>query len=141
MKYSPPGKPGYPRWSQRHKVEEGFLVSLVGKGVGYALFMAVLLILLASAVVYLTRLEESIVYWVVNIGSFAILGLASFITARRARRHGLVYGVAIGASYAIITVLVGAILYPPFIGVGALLRRIGFCVLAGACGGVLGVNY
>jgi putative membrane protein (TIGR04086 family) len=140
MKYSPPGKPGYSRWSQRHKVEESFSVSMVGKGVGYALFMAVLLILLASAVVYLTKLEESIVYWVVNIGSFAILGLASFVTARRARRYGLVYGAAIGASYAIITCLVGAILYPPFIGFGALLKRIGFCVLAGACGGVLGVN-
>ena len=117
MKYSPPGKPGYRRWSQKY-VEEGFSVPLVGKGVVYALFMAALLILVASAVVYLTKLEESIVYWVVNIGSFAILGLASFITAKQAKRYGLMYGIAIGASYAVITGLVGAILYPPFMGIG-----------------------
>ncbi len=140
MKYRPPGKPGYSRWSQRQKVEESFSVAMVGKGIGYALLMAVLLIVVASAVVYLTKLEESIVYWVVNIGSFAILGLASFITARRARRYGLLYGAAIGASYALITGLMGAILYPPFIGMVAFLKRIGFCLLAGACGGVLGVN-
>jgi len=141
VKYGPPGKPGYSRWNQKHRAEDRFSFSMAGRGVGYALLLAVLLIVLAATAVYLTKLEESIVYWVVNIGSFIILGLASFITARKARRHGLAYGVAIGGSYALLTCLIGAIAYPPFIGIGALLKRIGFSVLAGACGGVLGVNY
>ncbi len=141
MQYGPPGKPGFSRWNQKQRVEETFLFSRIAQGVGYALVLAILLMALASAAVHFTRLEENIVYWVVNIGSFIIIGLASFITARKARKHGLAYGMAIGALYALITCLVGAIAYPPFIGLVALLKRLGFAVLAGASGGVLGVNY
>lgn len=141
MQYGPPGKPGFSRWNQKQRVEETFLFSRIAQGVGYALVLAILLMALASAAVHFTRLEENIVYWVVNIGSFIIIGLASFITARKARKHGLAYGMAIGTLYALITCLVGAIAYPPFIGLVALLKRLGFAVLAGASGGVLGVNY
>ena len=48
-------------------------------------------------------------YWFVNAGSFVVLGFASFVTARRARSHGLFYGLAIGGIYAVLTALIGAI--------------------------------
>lgn len=141
MKYSPPGKSGYSRRNQKSRVQEGFSLSMAGKGVGFALIFAVLLSLLASATVYFTKLDEGILYWFVNAGSFVVLGFATFVTARRARSHGLSYGLAIGGIYAVLTALIGAIAYPPFIGIAAFLKRLGFALLAGACGGILGVNY
>lgn len=141
MKHGPPGNPRYSRWNHKNRTEENFSFPMVGKGVGYALILAVVLIIIASLVVYLTKLDESIVFWVVNIGSFVILGLASFSIARTTKRHGLLYGALIGGAYAILTSVIGAFAYPPFIGVWALLKRMGFSVLAGACGGVFGVNY
>lgn len=141
MKHGPPGKLRYSRWNHTNRVEEGFSFLMVGKGVAYAVILAAVLVILASLAVYLTKLDESIVFWVVNIGSFVVLGLASFNIARTTRRHGLLYGVLIGGVYAIITSVIGAFAYPPFIGIWALLKRIGFSMLAGACGGVFGVNY
>ncbi|HHY16673.1 MAG TPA: TIGR04086 family membrane protein [Firmicutes bacterium] len=141
MKHGPPGKSGLQRWNQKNRVQEGFSFSRVGKGVVFALILALLLTLLASATVHFTKLDEGTLYWFVNIGSFIVLGFASFVTARMARSHGLFYGLAIGGAYAILTSLFGALIYPPFIGITVVLKRLGFSLLAGACGGILGVNY
>lgn len=105
-----------------------------------ALGMALALVLLGATVVYFTSLDERILTWLVNLGSFVIVGLAAFLTARRQMSHGLVYGLAIGAVYAVVTLLIGTVLFPPFIGFVPFLKRLGFCILAGACGGILGVN-
>ncbi len=140
MKYRSFDKQSASRWG-RTSIQQNFSFLTVLSGVGYALVLAVLLIIFASAAVCYTPLEESIVYWVVNIGSFVVLGVSSFITARKSGRYGLTYGVAIGGLYAMATCLIGALIYPPFIGLVSLLKRLGFSILAGGCGGVLGVNY
>ena len=51
------------------------------KGVAFAMILAIVLSLLASAIVYFTKLDEGILYWFVNVGSFVALGFASFVTA------------------------------------------------------------
>lgn len=137
---NPPGKPKYTRWSAKARVDGAFSLRMAGGGVLRAILLAVVLVLLASTVVYFTHLDERVLHWVVNIGSFAVLGIASFFTARKEGKYGLVYGVAIGAGYAFLTLIIGTLLFPPFTGAIAFLRRLGFCVLAGACGGILGVN-
>lgn len=138
---SPPGRYRYSRWSSRNRVaDESFSLRAAGGGVLRAVLLAVVLVLLASTVVYFTHLDERVLQWVVNVGSFVVLGVASFVTARREGRHGLLYGVAIGAGYAVLTLLLGTVLFPPFSGATLFLKRLGFSVAAGACGGILGVN-
>ncbi len=127
-------------WSSKRSLDSGFSTRAAGGGVLRALGMAIALVLLGATVVYFTSLDERILTWLVNLGSFVIVGLAAFLTARRQMSHGLVYGLAIGAVYALVTVLIGSVLFPPFIGFVAFLKRLGFCILAGACGGILGVN-
>ncbi|HHX27853.1 MAG: TIGR04086 family membrane protein [Bacillota bacterium] len=136
---SPPGRRSGGRWSSR-QMEEGFSMRVAGRGVVWAVGLAVVLALLASGVVYVTSLDERILSWVVDVGSFVILGLSSFVTARRQAGYGLVYGLAIGGGYAVITLFTGALLFPPVPGFGVFVRRLGFSLLAGAIGGILGVN-
>jgi len=136
---NPPGKPKHTRWSAKN-ADEGFSLRVAGGGVFRAILLAVILVLLASTVVYFSHLDERILQWVVNAGSFVVLGVASFVTARKEGRHGLLYGVAIGAGYAIVALVLGTLLFPPFAGMTTFLKRLGFSVLAGACGGILGVN-
>lgn len=137
---SPPGRRPGGRWSSRKKIEEGFSLRVAGGGVLWAVGLAALLAVLASGVVYVTSLDERVLSWVVDVGSFAILGLDSFVTARRQAGYGLVYGLAIGGGYALITLLMGALFFRPLPGFGVFLKRLGFSLLAGAIGGILGVN-
>ncbi|MGI6631484.1 MAG: TIGR04086 family membrane protein [Bacillota bacterium] len=137
---NPPGRTGYTRWSSKKKADEGFSVKAAGGGVMWAAVMALALALVASGVVYVTSLDERILSWVVDVGSFVILGLSSFITARRQARYGLGYGLAIGGAYAVVSQIVGGLLFPPFPGFAAFLKRLGFSLFAGAIGGILGVN-
>ncbi len=138
---NPPGKSGYTRRSVKTGADGAFSLRVAGGGILRAILLAVLLTLLASTVVYFTHLDERILQWVVNAGSFVVLALASFMTARKEGRHGLLYGIAIGVGYAILTLIIGTLLFPPFSGVTTFLKRLGFSVLAGACGGILGVNW
>jgi putative membrane protein (TIGR04086 family) len=137
---SPPGRRPGGRWSSRKKIEGGFSLRVAGGGVLWAVGLAALLAVLASGVVYVTSLDERVLSWVVDVGSFAILGLSSFVTARRQAGYGLVYGLAIGGGYALITLLMGALFFRPLPGFGVFLKRLGFSLLAGAIGGILGVN-
>ncbi len=137
---SPPGRRPSGRWSSRKKVEEGFSLKVAGKGVLWAVGLAALLAVVASGVVYMSSLDERILSWVVDVGSFAILGLSSFVTARRQAGYGLVYGLAIGAGYAVVTLVIGAVFFRPLPGFGVFLKRLGFSLLAGAIGGIVGVN-
>lgn len=136
----PPGKPKSARWSNKAQAPSGFSARATGAGVLRAIVLAVAMVLAAATVVYFTQLDERVLQWVVNAGSFVILGVASFFTARKEGKYGFMYGVAIGAGYALVTLVIGALVFPPIIGVGTFLRRLGFSVLAGACGGILGVN-
>ncbi len=133
------GAPGR-RWSGKKGLQEGFSVRATGAGITRALIMAIALVLIGAAVVFFTNLDERVLTWLVNLGSFVIVGLAAFLTARRQMTHGLIYGLAIGGAYALLTLLIGTVVFPPFIGFVPFLRRLGFCLLAGACGGILGVN-
>lgn len=137
---SPPGRRSGGRWSSRKRMEEGFSLRVAGGGIAWAVGLAVILALVASGVVYVTSLDERILSWVVDVGSFIILGLSAFVTARRQAGYGLVYGLAIGGGYAVITLVVGALFFPPVPGFGVFLKRLGFSLLAGAIGGILGVN-
>jgi len=136
----PPGKISYSRWTPKRKMEEGFSLGILGQGIALALLLAVLLSFLASTVVYFTNLDERILFWAVNIGSFLVIGMSSFLTARRAGSHGLLYGIGTGAGYAVVTLIIGILAFPPFLGTGTFLKRLGFAVLTGAAGGILGVN-
>ncbi|HHY45468.1 MAG TPA: TIGR04086 family membrane protein [Firmicutes bacterium] len=137
---SPPGRRTGGRWSSKKKTEEGFSLRVAGVGVLWAVGLAALLAVVASGVVYVTSLDERVLSWVVDVGSFAILGISSFVTARRQAGYGLVYGLAVGVGYALITLLVGAVFFRPLPGFGVFLKRLGFSLLAGAIGGILGVN-
>lgn len=137
-----PGKTRYDRRSYRKSAAApgGFSLSTAAGGIGWSIFLALLLVLLSSAVVYFTRLDERVLSWVVNFGSFLVLGFASFLTARRTQSHGFLYGAVIGLSYAVLTMVVGTILFPPFAGMLTFVKRLIFAVIAGICGGILGVN-
>ena len=119
---------------------EGFSLTVAAGGLGRSLVLDLLLVLLSSAAVYFTSLDERVLSWVVNFGSFLILGFASFLTARRTQSHGFIYGMVIGLSYAALTMLVGTLLFPPFPGLAVFWKRLLFSLVAGVCGGIFGVN-
>lgn len=141
MSYTPGRRTGTSRrWFPNNQVDSGFSLSAAGAGIGYAIVLAVILTVVASTVLYFTELDEGLLYVVVNAGSFVVLGLAAYITACRAQSHGLLYGLSIGLGYSLLTLVVGLIFFPPFLGFGAFAKRLGFSLLAGAAGGILGVN-
>jgi putative membrane protein (TIGR04086 family) len=129
------------RWRRTtSNIEQGFSLEVVAGGVLGAILGVIAFTVVSSGVVYFTSLDERILGWAVNIGSFVILGAASFFTARRTESYGLLYGLSIGGFYAVLTFIVGTLVFPPFVGFLVFVRRLGFALLAGACGGVLGVN-
>ncbi len=130
----------YKGWATRNRADEGFSAKSAGGGVIWAIVLAVTLVLIAATVVYFSSLDERILSWVVNIGSFLALGVAAFITSRKTQSHGLVYGLVIGLGYAVVSLVLGTLLFPPFVGFVAFLKRLGFSTVSGACGGILGVN-
>lgn len=141
MPVGPPSKIAYSGWSPRKSVEQGFSIKKAGAGIVCSLFLAILLSFLAAGTLYFTNLDERALSWVVNVGSFVVVGLASFVTAKRAQSHGLLYGAVIGVGYAVLTFVIGSLVFPPLMGISAFLKRLSFSVLAGASGGILGVNY
>jgi len=141
MPVGPPSRIGYSGWSPRKSVEQGFSIKRAGTGIVCSLFLAILLSFLAAGTLYFTNLDERALSWVVNVGSFVVVGLASFVTAKRAQSHGLLYGAVIGVGYAVLTFVIGSLVFPPLMGISVFLKRLGFSVLAGASGGILGVNY
>ena len=128
------------RWSGKTKGPSEFSPRAAAVGVLWALGLAVLLAGVASGVVYVTDMDDRVLAWVVDLGSFLILGLVALSTARRQGHHGLAYGLSIGGAYAVLSLLVGALLFPPFVGFVQASKRLGFSVLSGAIGGILGVN-
>ena len=132
---NPPGRTGYTRWSSKKKADEGFSVKAAGGGVMWAAVMALALALVASGVVYVTSLDERILSWVVDVGSFVILGLSSFITARRQAR----YDWAARHRRCVMWHLRSAAYCSSVSGFGVP-KRLGFSLFAGAIGGILGVN-
>ena len=136
---NPPVRGRPSKWRSR-ETSEGFSLRTTGGGVLRAVVLAAILVVVASTVVYFTHLDERILQWAVNAGSFLVLGVSAFVTARREGRYGLLYGLAIGVGYAIVTSAIGAVLFPPFGGAIPFLKRLGFSALAGAFGGILGVN-
>ncbi len=140
MAYKRPGRFDRKGWAAKTDADEGFSPKAAGGGVLRAIAMAVVLALCAAATVYFTGLDERVLSWVVNFGSFVVLGLAAFITARKQASHGLFYGACIGVGYAVLTLLLGTLLFPPFVGFSPFLKRLGFSAIAGVSGGILGVN-
>lgn len=134
--------PGNVRSSRYHSKDSatGFSLAMCARGLLESIGIALVLAFLASVVVYVSSFDERVMNWVVNAGSFLAVGVASFVTARRAESHGLAYGLAVGSSYALVTLLLGTVFFPPFVGITVAAKRLGFCMLAGACCGVLGVN-
>lgn len=119
----------------------GFSARMAWGGVGLAAILGIVVSIVSSAVVYFTGLDERAMSSVLNVGTFLVLGVSGFVTARRARSHGLLYGLAVGFGYVVVTLALSFSMFSPFPGLAALMKRAVFALLAGAIGGVMGVNY
>jgi putative membrane protein (TIGR04086 family) len=141
MSYTPGRRKGVSRrLSSNHQIDSGFSFSAASMGIGYALILAVILTVIASTVMYFTDIDEGLLFVAVNAGSFIILGLAAYITACRTQSYGLLYGLSIGFGYSLLTLVIGLIFFPSFLGFATFFKRLAFSLLAGAAGGILGVN-
>jgi putative membrane protein (TIGR04086 family) len=112
----------------------------VRRGVLSALCAAILLILISALIFHFTPLSESLL----PITSLLILivsaFLGSFVGAREAGIRGLLHGVIIGTIFFIVVALVSTILSPGSFVFFVLIKKLLACLIAGICGGIVGVS-
>ncbi|HHY35606.1 MAG TPA: TIGR04086 family membrane protein [Firmicutes bacterium] len=125
---------------RRHMRQEGFSLKTVFLGALSALGLGLLLALGSAVAIQLSSLDERIPEYLVDVGSFLVLGVTAFFVGRRVRNHGLAYGASIGAVYCLAGTLLGLAFPSGSFHIAGFLVRFVLLVLTGAVGSILGVN-
>lgn len=120
--------------------QEEFSFKAVFLGALCALALGLVLALGSAVAIQLSSLDERIPEYVVDAGSFLVLGVTALFVGRRVKNHGLAYGASIGAVYCLIGTLLALALSPGTLHIGSFLVRFVLLVLTGAVGSILGVN-
>lgn len=129
-----------PRALRRHMRQEEFSLKTVFLGALSALGLGLLLALGCAVTIQFSSMDERIAEYVVDAGSFLVLGVTAFLVGRRVRNHGLAYGASVGAVYCLAGTLLGLAFLSGAFQIGRFLIRFVLLVLTGAAGSILGVN-
>jgi len=110
---------------------------ILTKGLGIAIIVSFALTLILGILYYLTSLQESLFLSLMCTGSGILIGSA--IAARQAHSRGIFYGLVIGLTFFLVTLLVHFLLNssPPTI--GSLVPKFTVYGLSGILGSVFGV--
>jgi putative membrane protein (TIGR04086 family) len=113
-----------------------FQILLVAKGIVIAAVITLVLTLILSLVYYFTSVQESMLH------SFLCLAIgitsASIYTSLEAGSKGLIYGLAVGFGFFLITLIVHLVFYTDNPSWLVLIEKLLISLAAGALGGTLG---
>lgn len=128
-------------WTLRRRMrQEEFSLRTVLLGALSALGFGLLLALGCAVTIQFSSLDERILEYVVDAGSFLVLGVTAFLVGKRVRNHGLAYGASMGGVYCLAGTLLGLAFPPNSFQIGKFLIRFVLLVLTGTAGSILGVN-
>lgn len=115
-------------------------VILIIKGIGIAMILTIIMILVLSIILAFTSLKENtIMPSIIFISSFDIL-IGSFWCSKKIENKGIIFGSIVGLGYMIFIYLISSILNFDFsLGLNSIIM-IGCGILGGALGGILGIN-
>ena len=113
---------------------------IVLKAIIISVFCSLFLIFVLSFLVSNTNLKESIINpSVIFISSISIL-IGGFIVSKKIKKKGILWGALVGIIYMAIMYIISSLINMNFaINLNSLIM-IGFGILGGAIGGILGVN-
>jgi putative membrane protein (TIGR04086 family) len=114
-----------------------FQLSLVTKGIALAIVISFLLTVVLSLVYFFTSVQESVLYSLLTAGIGVFI--ASFYIAYQSGARGLLYGLAIGIGFFVVTILIYYIFYTGDPSWKILLEKVLISPISGAIGGSIGV--
>ena len=101
---------------------------------------AIVFILTAILITY-TSLQESAVPAIVMAACVLSVILAGFDASRKANERGWLWGMAAGAAYAVIFIIIMTISRGAFVLDARKLMLVGLSLVGGAIGGMIGINF
>lgn len=115
---------------------KSFQISLVTQGIVIAAITSLLLTLILSIIYYFSSTQESSLHSLICIAISVFLG--ALIAANQAGSKGLIYGLAIGFGFFILSVLVYYIFYEGSPSWWVILQKALVSIVTGGLGGTVG---
>ncbi|MBS3946968.1 MAG: TIGR04086 family membrane protein [Dethiobacter sp.] len=113
---------------------------IMAKGVLYAYFISLVVFLIFSALIQHTRLTEGILPYIAYATSLVAIFVAAAYVARRLETKGWLNGGITGLAYLVGLVVFAVILLPDFQVHLGYLSKAFLAFVAGAAGGIFGLN-
>lgn len=117
----------------------GNLIRII-KGTGFAVVITLVLLLIYSCLLTFTNIKESTMPWVVICVTALSILVGSFISSINIKKNGLTNGALVGLFYILIIYLLSSIISGNFGLTNASVIMMIASILAGAVGGIIGVN-
>ena len=112
----------------------------VAKGTGVAILITLILLLIYSCLLTYTNINEKTMSLIVIIVTAVSIFVGSFISSTNIRKNGLTNGALVGIFYILVIYLLSSIISGNFrLSVGSIIMTVA-SILAGAVGGIIGVN-
>lgn len=108
------------------------------RGLGYALAVTAIFIVLATLLVSVTSITEATARWIAVGGGMIAVIVGGFYTGRQMGKAGLINGGATGVAFVVVLLLLALLLDMSLSGRSLITSVLGIAM--GAVGGVLGVN-
>lgn len=125
---------------EKERVEKTVFIYSTLKSLLWALILTALLILILSAVYLAADIKEELCRTMITVSAVFSVFISSLSGGRRIRKQGIILGAANGALYTLVLYLTGFLAFGfPGLGKGVLATA-ALCALAGAIGGIIGVN-
>ncbi len=118
---------------------KGNLIRIL-KGTGFAVVMTLVLLLIYSCLLTYTNIKESIMPVVVTTVTALSILVGSFISSMHIKKNGLTNGALVGMIYILIIYLLSSVISGNFSVNIASIIMMATSILAGAVGGIIGVN-
>lgn len=112
----------------------------VAAGVIVVTALTVFMSAILAVAIYTTTITEAHVSGLLYYLGLASVAAGGAVAARRARGRGLIHGGLTGLAYVLISLLVGAVLFPGSLVAAAMTRKVLTALVAGAAGGIIGLN-
>lgn len=119
---------------------EGFQMRCVVKGLLWTLIFTILFGILLSLLLHFTPLSESIMSGFSTFIFFLSMLLGAAIGAFAAGSKGLMHGLSICLAYWVLTLIVGLLWSPDVFTFSLICKRLGFTLLSGILGGIIGIG-
>lgn len=116
------------------------LAKVFFKSMAVALSLSLILIFILSILISSTNLKENIINPAVIFISTISLLIGAFLASKKIRKKGIILGALIGFAYMLLMYIISSLMNMDFtINLNSIIM-IGFGVVGGAIGGILGVN-